>query len=420
MHAPRTLTLGLATLALALTAALAVTDAYTDARRAYFGGDLPQARFLFAQLVADSPGDPTALAWLAETCRRLGDYPASLAHARHALALDPHHAMAHTTLADASNPMFSNHPLANADTTWAHLLQAVAADSSHGVAWMGIWTEAIRRQDPQLERTALRRLYRSGFITPCAQAYARWLLEALPPSALLVVNGDQDTYPVLALQQEADVRPDVVVVNRSLLNLDWYQRHVAERGALPLPGDERGQPLAYRRHGQEEQGSSSDRVLRSWVHRSEAGSLGRPLVFSITIGDFDGYLPDRGRRLVLRGPYFHLSTAFVDDTVDEDAIMASLESVDPEDFAGPFAARTDTSPIRVSGGQPLIRNVMAAAFRAASDLAAAGRGREAREAIAWIDEFGSHASSGPMTGESFNELKEILSGSDPSAAAAER
>lgn len=66
------------------------------------------------------------------------------------------------------------------------------------------------------------------------QDYAYNMLVGLPPGAVLITGGDNDTFGPLALQAGMDFRTDVVVLNRSLLNVPEYveavfQRHPAIR-----------------------------------------------------------------------------------------------------------------------------------------------------------------------------------------------
>jgi len=62
-----------------------------------------------------------------------------------------------------------------------------------------------------------------------AETYSRDTLEPLAPHAILLTNGDNDTFPLWYLQRAEGVRRDVTIINVPLLNADWYSAQLGRR-----------------------------------------------------------------------------------------------------------------------------------------------------------------------------------------------
>jgi hypothetical protein len=66
-------------------------------------------------------------------------------------------------------------------------------------------------------------------------AYADGLLASAPPRAVLLLNADNDSYPVWFAQMARAWRPDVTPVTVSLLGAAWYRHELARRHGLLAP-----------------------------------------------------------------------------------------------------------------------------------------------------------------------------------------
>jgi len=122
--------------------------------------------------------------------------------------------------------------------------------------------------------------------------YYGWnLLSFLEEDAILITNGDNDTFPLWYLQEVEGLRKDVEIVNLSLVQINWYVRQLKERG-LPLSFTfeeiDRMHPYWARDPdtGQLRLVTLRDITIHDLIREN---NLERPVYFAVTVDDFMGY-----------------------------------------------------------------------------------------------------------------------------------
>ena len=384
----------------------ALDAALEPALEQYSVNELAAALPLF-QSVADAyPSEPDAHAWVAETARRMRRYDIVESEAQAALEIDDCNSFAHTVLGDAYRPELSGWERGDADRSWEHYMRAVECDPDDGNAWIGAWSGAMKRGDAALEERSLRRLVETDFLPSSVLAFNEWVLRSLPEDAILITNGDWDTFPALALQIVESLRADVAIVNRSLLNLPWYAELMSERHDIQLPMSsaemERFQPFIG------DDGTwvpLSDALVREWLGLGRVS--GRPLTFAATV-DMKGFRTSRPVQFA--GAHWKVASGEESAELDMVAVRSALEAVSGSDLIAPEVSVQDRSAIRrmAARNRGLARVVLHAGIRYAEAAIDAGDTELATEAIDWVEQFADDAGLVDEHRQGVERLREAL------------
>jgi tetratricopeptide (TPR) repeat protein len=162
---------------------------------------------------------------------------------------------------------------------------------------------ALRLGRPAEARDHLAAMVRKGGIPAPVLDYCHNMLVSAAPDAIVFTNGDNDTFGALALQVVLGLRPDVAVINLSLINDPDIENVIFARfpaGESPLDRDEReALREEFQRNYTKGHELYSQKVLRALCTRVMKEELTRPLSIAITVSP--GTVERCGASLALEG-----------------------------------------------------------------------------------------------------------------------
>lgn len=379
---------------------------YSEARTLFDQNRVVDAQPLLEEVVATDPNNHEAWAWLAESYRRIGMTGEAVRAASESLALDPCNSFANLVIAEATHQP-ARSIRSDTDSNWVHYLKAMECDSTDGNIWMSIWGETILREKWDLMRKSIRKMYETRFLTPAALAYGRWMLRALPENAILVTNGDMDTYPPLAVQESESLRQDVLIIEYGILGTRQFLRYLRTIDTVRLPFDEASLDSLFE-HDEEfkDRMKVSHRVFSAWLDMAAAGELSRPIALAVTLDE--SIYSDIKSNLEYKGPYLLWTNSPQGGETDTTTIRESIESTVPAEFSGPWVSDRDRSPVRRAYTKYLAGNVTWMALSYCEALIAAQRDQEAKEMLDWAENFESGVVAGPQLGDWISKLRKSL------------
>ena len=291
-----------------------------------------EAANVYEEMVERLPRSPEAHLGLSMALRYQGKLDEAVAECEKALELDPDGVGARLNYADLLAP-YRGTKLANDWTNEERIDRAIdlykeVEDSDHPLAayaHVGLWTLYIGRGEYELAKAELVELGRAKYSPRMLENFAHNMLAGLDENAILFTNGDNDTYPLLILQEADGVRQDVSVVNLSLLNLVPVVKLWRDRAGVPISHD--------------------DEWLDAFKPKLDS-TLRRPrLLTDALVADIIRHQPDHGRpiyfaltcagthrveymnRAVLEGLAWRLDGEPTDDSIDFERVVENMTSV---------------------------------------------------------------------------------------------
>jgi len=168
---------------------------------------------------------------------------AAAAAGRRAVELGPDDPDALAFLGKTLNSLGS--PLEETEPLLQHCIELAPGHESGLMTLAGIYL-----RNGRLENAAgvLKGVFERRLIARPLQDYAYNMLLGLPTGAILITNGDNDTFPPLALQAGMKFRTDVILVNRNLLYAPEYAEavmaaHPELRVPIPEATDKRSRSI---------------------------------------------------------------------------------------------------------------------------------------------------------------------------------
>jgi|GEM_PF-1626617 len=168
----------------------------------------------------------------------------------------------------------------------SRLVRATRADPEYAVTYYALWLTSLRTDDRDLARDCLKKVIDLGDMPRPLVDFGYNLLASAPKDAVVLTNGDNDTYPPLAVQITTGFRTDVSIVNLSLFNLRWYVRMMRDDG---VPIGLSDTQIAALRHNNDR--TISAQALQAMYETSKKNGWARPLFYSVTVSDPNKAIP---------------------------------------------------------------------------------------------------------------------------------
>jgi tetratricopeptide (TPR) repeat protein len=207
--------------------------------------------------------------------------------------------------------------------------------------------------------------------------YAYNLLSSCEKDAILFTNGDNDTFPLWALQEAYGFRRDVRNINLSLINTNWYIAQMKKQYGVPI-GFSEAEIAGLRPKFDPNTGRISKRVQDQVIDNIlETNQWKIPVHFSVTCATESRVY--RGRSLdpylIMRGMAYHVGREELGNRIDLPATRRFYEQVFQYRGTADPKVRKDENDVRI------VQNYVAAFWYLSDTLRKAGDLKAAEEVM---------------------------------------
>jgi hypothetical protein len=284
------------------------------AYRLFYDQEFDSALLAYERLVKSYPDNVEAHVGRSMALRYQDQQDEALAECEKALAMDPDAVAANCNYADLIAPLHHAKPSEPLNESGrlaasiAHNLKAAGSNHRYSAyAHTGLWVSYMGSGQLAKARAEMRALWDKDYFPTSLKEFGWNLLVGLAPDAILFTDGDNDTYPLWAVQENEGFRRDAVVVNLSLLNVAQATAMLRDSLRLPVSYADHDPPPAFR-------------LVADII--ANARKQGRPVYFATTV--YEQSLGEWKDYRVLEGLAWRVGDKAAKDSVDMAHVIENM------------------------------------------------------------------------------------------------
>jgi tetratricopeptide (TPR) repeat protein len=255
-----------------------------------YGLKFVDAKSAYEKIVERFPTSAEAHLGLSMSYRYLGKLSEAVIECEQALSLDSNAIGSQLNYADLLSPFrgakLKENLSDSARYTLATSYYEKALKSKHPLATyahIGLWNiDFIYSGQLSITRKQMLELGKKNYFPASLKDFAYNILITAEPDAIIFTNGDNDTYPLLCLQESENIRRDISVVNINSLNVPRVA--MLMRDSMKVPISFSDSMIVNMRPKKDKKGFwiyPADNLIANIVENARA--MKRPVYFTVTV-----------------------------------------------------------------------------------------------------------------------------------------